>query len=89
MAYTYEISEKLDKVFRKLWKKDKASVIAIEKKVREICENPYHYKPLRAPMQHLRRVHISNSFVLIFRIDEKRKVVQLVEYEHHDYAYRK
>ncbi len=88
MAYSCEIAEKLDKALQKLWKKDKASAIAIEKKVKEICENPHHYKPLKAPMQHLRRVHISNSFVLIFKIEENRKMVQLIEYEHHDDAYR-
>ncbi len=88
MAYTYEVAEKLDKVFRKLWKKDKTTLLSIEKKIAEICENPHHYKPLRAPMQHMRRVHISNSFVLIFKIDEGRKMVQVVEYEHHDKAYQ-
>jgi len=38
-------------------------------------------------MQNKRRVHISGSFVLIFKIVEERKVVQLIEFEHHDAAY--
>ena len=88
MAYILEVAEKLNKLFEKLAKKDKATFEAINKKVNEIVENPYHYKPLRAPMQHLRRVHISGSFVLVFKIDEERKAVLLVEFEHHDKSYK-
>ena len=88
MAYSLEIAEELNKVFDKLAKRDKVTFDAINKKVNEILENPYHYKPLRAPMQNKRRVHIAGSFVLIFKIDEERKVVQLLEFEHHDKAYK-
>ena len=88
MAYSLEVAEELGKVFRKLAKKDKVTFLAIDKKVNEIILNPNHYKPLRAPMQNKRRVHISGSFVLIFKIDEERKVVQLLEFEHHDKSYK-
>ena len=88
MAYSLEVAEELNNVFDKLAKKDKVTFEAINKKVNEILENPYHYKPLRAPMQNKRRVHISGSFVLIFKINEDRKVVQLLEFEHHDKAYK-
>ena len=88
MPYSLEIAENLNKIFGKLAKKDKITFQAINKKVNEILENPYHYKPMRAPMQNKRRVHISGSFVLIFKIDEERKIVQLLEYEHHDKSYK-
>lgn len=88
MAYSLEVAEDLNRAFGKLAKKDKATIQAINKKVAEILNNPYHYKPLRAPLQNKRRVHISGSFVLIFKIDEERKVVQLLEFEHHDNAYK-
>lgn len=88
MAYSLEVAESLNKVFEKLAKKDKATFQAINKKATEILENPHHYKPLRAPLQNMRRVHIAGSFVLIFKIDEERKVVQLIEFEHHDKAYK-
>ncbi len=87
MPHSLEVAERLSKVFRKLAKKDKTTFEAISKKVNEILENPYLYKPLKAPMQNKRRVHISGSFVLIFKIDEPRKVVQVLEFEHHDKAY--
>jgi len=60
----------------------------IKKKINQICENPHHYKPLKHPMDGYRRVHILNSFVLIFSIDETKKVVIIEEYEHHDKVYR-
>lgn len=88
MAYSLEVAEGLNRIFGKLAKKDKATLQATNKKVAEILNNPYHYKPLRAPLQNKRRVHISGSFVLIFKIDEERKVVQLLEFEHHDNAYK-
>ena len=88
MAYSLEIAEELHKIFTKLAKKDKVTLEAINKKVSEILENPYHYKPLKAPMQNKRRVHISGSFVLIFIIEEEIKTVKLLEFEHHDKAYR-
>ena len=88
MAYSLEIAEELTKLFSKLAKKDKITFEAINKKVNEILENPYHYKPLKAPLQNKRRVHISSSFVLIFKINEERKAVQLLEFEHHDKAYK-
>ena len=88
MNYSLEVSENINKIFKKLAKKDKATLQAINKKVNEILQNPYHYKPLRAPMQNKRRVHISGSFILVFKIDEQRKIVQLIEFEHHDGAYK-
>lgn len=88
MSYSLEVAEDLNKIFYKLAKRDKVIFEAINKKVNEILINPYHYKPLRAPMQNKRRVHITDSFVLIFKIDEERKVVQLLEFDHHDNAYK-
>ena len=85
--YELEIRPSLDKKFNKLSKRDREILRAINEKLKAIVENPYHYKPLKAPMQHMRRVHILKNFVLIFSIDEKRKTVILEEFAHHDEAY--
>ena len=58
--YTLEIRESVDKIFNKLFNRDKVSLEYISKKIDEIRENPYHFKPLRSPMQNFRRVHIGN-----------------------------
>ncbi|MBI4146306.1 type II toxin-antitoxin system RelE/ParE family toxin [Candidatus Woesearchaeota archaeon] len=88
MTYFLEIAEDLNKQFAKLAKRDKVLFAALRKKVQEVRETPNHYKPLRAPMQNKRRVHIGGSFVLIFSVDEERQTVRLLEFEHHDRAYK-
>lgn len=87
ISYTLEISEKLDKKFGKLTKKDKKQMEAINKKVQQILENPYHFKPLRGDLYGARRVHIEKSFILTYEIDEKNKIIRLLDYDHHDNIY--
>ena len=79
--------EKVDGIFKKLRKKDPAQFEALSKKVNKILENPQQFKPLRRPMQHMRRVHVG-SFVLIYDVDETRKVITLRRYQHHDSVYK-
>ncbi|MFZ3384400.1 MAG: hypothetical protein WA144_10795 [Candidatus Methanoperedens sp.] len=79
--YSLEVRESVDRIFSKLAKKD-------PKKINQICEKPLHFKPLRAPMQHLRRVHVDKSFVLTYSIDEINKVVIIEDYDHHDKIYQ-
>ena len=86
MEFDLDIAEKLDKKFKKLAKKDKNQMIKIDKKIQEILINPYHYKPLRGDLHGSKRVHIGH-FVLVFEIDEKKNVVRLLDYDHHDYIY--
>ena len=85
--YSLEVVETVDKIFKKLQKKDNAQFDAISKKVEEILENPEQFKPLKSPMQCMKRVHVG-SFVLVYDIDEQRKVVTLRRYEHHDRVYK-
>ncbi|MCW4000106.1 MAG: type II toxin-antitoxin system RelE/ParE family toxin [Candidatus Bathyarchaeota archaeon] len=85
--YSLEVVEKVDRIFKKIAKKDSAQFDALAKKVNAILENPQQFKPLRSPMQHMRRVHVG-SFVLVFDVDETRKVVTIRRYEHHDSAYK-
>jgi len=84
--YNLEIREEVDKVFQKLAKKDRVSLKYINKKILEIKENPYHFKPLKNPLQNYRRVHIGN-FVLIYSINEQTKTIIVERYKHHDEAY--
>lgn len=85
--YNLIIKEELDIKFEKLAKKNKRQLEIISSKVAEILENPHRYKNLRAPMNHLKRVHIDKHFVLVFSIDEKSKTVILEDYNHHDNIY--
>jgi YafQ family addiction module toxin component len=85
--YSLEVVEKVDRIFKKLRKKDLLQFEALSRKVSEILENPQQHKPLKRPMSHMRRVHVG-SFVLVYEIDEARKVVTIRRYDHHDNVYK-
>ncbi len=87
--YNHELRKSVEKVFFKLAKKNPKQLDRIHNKVEEIRLNPHHYKNLRRPLQHLRRVHIDKRFVLVFSIDESKKSIIIEDYEHHDMVYKK
>ena len=74
--YFLKIRSELDSKFEKFE--------IILDKANEILENPHRYKNLKAPMNHLKRVHIDKHFVLVFSIDEESKTITLEDYDHHD-----
>jgi len=85
--YALEVKEGVDRTFRRMAKKDRTRLEAVARKVEEILEDPHRFKPLRAPMQNRRRVHVG-PFVLVYEIDEGRKAVILLDLAHHDDVYR-
>jgi len=87
MTYALDINKHCDRVFKKLAKKDRKRLEIIDDKIEEILENPQHFKPLRGDMHGSRRVHIDSSFVLVYEIDEKAKVVRVLDFGHHDKIY--
>ena len=86
--YKLAVKESLDKKFKKLKKKDKEILMLIDRKVQEILDDPYRFKPLRKPLQKKRRVHVGRSFVLIYEINEEEKIVTLLDFDHHDNIYK-
>ena len=84
--YDLELEEEVYKEFKKLAKKDKNQLEAIGKKIEQILTDPLQFKPLRHPLEGLRRVHIG-SFVLICEVCENPKTVRVLKYKHHDEAY--
>lgn len=87
MNYGIVVSEIVDRKFMKLAKKNPKQMEIIGKKVQQIAQNPYHYKPLRGDLHGARRVHIDSSFVLIYEIDEDNKAIRILDYDHHDVIY--
>ncbi len=84
--YNLELDEDVFKVFKKLAKKDKTQLEAINKKIDQILTDPLQFKPSKHPLEGLRRVHIG-SFVLIYEVLEVSKTVRVLKYKHHDDAY--
>ncbi len=85
--YSLATKPNIDRIFSKLGKKNPKQMQIIVKKIEQIIENPYHFKPLRGDMKEARRVHIDKSFVLTYEIDEEHKVVKLLDYDLHDSIY--
>ena len=86
--YSLEIRPALYGLFQKMGKKDRHRLERINKKVKQILENPERFKPLGNVMHGLHRVHIDGSFVLTYSIDEKRNTVILEDFDHHDQVYK-
>lgn len=87
MAWLMEVSPEFERDYRKLCSKNAGFRRAVDKKVGQILAQPLHYKPLRAPLRGVRRVHVEGSFVLLFEPDEKRSAVRFLRLAHHDEAY--
>jgi len=86
--YDLFLRKSVETIFFKLAKKNPKQLEIINNKINEIRENPQHYKNLKKPMQHLKRVHVDSNFVLLFSVDETSKTVIIEDYDHHDKIYR-
>ena len=86
MTYTLDVSEKLDRIFSKLSKKDKLQFEILTRKIKEILVNPKIGEPLTGNMAGQKSVRI-RKFVLVYEILENEKVVRLLDYDHHDVVY--
>jgi len=86
--YNLDVKPTADKKFKKFEKKDKEQLRRIGKKIKQIRKDPYHFKPLGYPLDGLRRAHVG-SFVIVYEIDGEGKTVIILDYEHHDYIYKR
>lgn len=88
--YRYKIQPSLQKIMKKLFKKDKQTRERIIKKINEITNSGdiEHYKNLKYPLQHLKRVQIGEK-VLVFKYDKKNKLISFENFKHHDKIYLK
>ena len=84
--YSLEIEEEVSQTFKRLLRKDRKQLEAVNKKIEQILLDPLQFKPLRYPLESLRRVHVG-SFVLIYKVMENPPTVRIVKYKHHDEAY--
>jgi len=85
----FSIEDNLKKILKKIFKKDKVTYSIIENKIQEIVSSKdvNHYKNLKKPLQHLKRVHIKSSFVLVFKYIESDDKVIFYDFDHHDNIY--
>ena len=88
-SYRPVMSKKLKTTLEKTCKKDRQLFNSVMKKIKEILNNPHHFKPLSNDLKGFYRVHIEKSFVLIFIIEENNAVVEFIDLKHHDEIYRR
>jgi len=86
----FELEQKLHQALKKLARKDKKRYEVTWKKISEIInsQNIDHYKNLKFPLNNFKRVHIDNSFVLIFKHDKTSDKVIFYDLDHHDKIYK-
>ena len=82
-----EKTDECQKQIKKLTSKNKELEHALREKIRQILENPYHFKPLGKVMAGMRRVHVLKCFVLTYDIDEAKNAVILKRFTCHDEVY--
>lgn len=80
-------SEKVKSKIRKACAKNSEVDKALSRKIASILQDAEHFKPLRYSDKGKRRVHILKSFVLTYKI--KEGVVYIIDFDHHDRAYRR
>ena len=86
MMHTVVSNPDVEATFQKMGKKDITRFEQLVKKLEELAENPEMGKPLRCPLQGLRRLHIGLR-VLLYNVDKKMNQIILVDYAHHDDVY--
>ena len=84
--HSLEINPKLRKKLSKLLCSNRKQYEMVMRKAQEIVLNPLHYKNLRAPLQHLKEVHIDRHFVLTFSVEGN--TVILKNFCHHKEIFR-
>ena len=89
--HDFSIDKKLQEILRKIYKKDRKKYEIIFKKINQIVNNPNieNYKNLKSPLNKFKRVHIDDSFVLIFKYNKQEDKIYFYDFDHHDKIYIK
>lgn len=93
MTFNYVLSDRLKDTLRILSKRNRQLALEANKKIRQIllCDDNTinHYKNLRHDLSEYKRAHVGKSFVLIFKVFHREKIILFDRLEHHDDAYRR
>ena len=88
--YNYEIRPNLQRILKKLSKKDNQTYERTIKKIEEIINSNSieHYKNLKHSLKTFKRVQIGEK-VLIFNFNENTNTITFEDFDHHDKIYLK
>ena len=89
--FTYDITDILRKKLKKLAKKDKILAQTFYRKLHEIInrnlETINSYKNLKSPLNSFKRIHLTDNYILLFKVEKKHIV--FVYINHWDHVYEK
>jgi YafQ family addiction module toxin component len=85
--YSLYVKPTADKIFFKLSSKNPKLCGIVDKKITQIRQRPFGYKPLRGDLAGFYRVHVDSHFVLIFDINHNEKSITVYFFGHHDEVY--
>lgn len=90
--FKYSIENTLQKKILKLKSKDKVLVQNFKKKFEEIIQQSLEtiltYKNLKSPKNEFKRIHLTDNFILLFKVDFKENHITFVDICHWDKAYK-
>ena len=93
MVFEFNLSQQVIEIMSQLQVKDKQLLFELNKKIKQIIasdnETINHYKNLRYGLSDYKRVHIGNSFVLLFSVNFKNNIINFIKFDHHDKIYKK
>ncbi|HNV01485.1 MAG TPA: addiction module toxin RelE [archaeon] len=93
MPFQYDISDELESLLKKMYKKNKQTYEAIMNKIDEIASRDNttidFYKNLQNELKEYKRVHIMKSFVLLFKVYKEKNFILFDKFSHHDEIYEK
>ncbi|MCX6707556.1 MAG: type II toxin-antitoxin system RelE/ParE family toxin [Candidatus Woesearchaeota archaeon] len=84
MEYKFQFTPFFEKQLKKLKQRDAVLFDRLTKKLKEISQNPEHYKPLGNVLAGCKGVHL-DPFVIILEVKEDIIIIHYVK--HHDEAY--
>lgn len=89
--FSFDLTDILKKKLDKLAKKDKVLAQIFYRKLNEIISRDEDginaYKNLKSPMNEFKRIHLTDNYILLFKVEKKHIV--FVDIKHWDYVYGK
>lgn len=90
--FQFDITDILKKKLKILSKKDKILAQTFKRKLIEIInldnKTINTYKNLKSPLNEFKRVHLSDNFILLFKVNNKENKIIFIDIKHWDFAYK-
>ena len=87
--FSFDITDHLRKKLSKIGKKDKVLAKVFYRKLKEVISRDEKsinsYKNLKSPLNEYKRIHLTDNYILLFKIE--RKKIIFIDIKHRDKVY--